>query len=83
MSRKHYRQVAALIAGEASTHRDNPVVLETLRRVMLSMADLFAQEPGTLFDRERFYAACYLSRYSPATYDDSGEYPLGHLEGEA
>lgn len=67
MSRKHYRQVAALLAGGAATHQDDPTVLETLRQVMLGMADLFAQD-NPLFDRERFYAACRITRYSPAVY---------------
>jgi len=66
MTRRHYIAFAAIIAGEvaclAPHERERR---ETLRRVMLSTADMFARDNGR-FDRDRFYAACGLDRYAEA-----------------
>lgn len=65
MTKKDYIKFAALFAGEIAMARTNePLVAETvalitLRNVILSTADIFAQD-NHQFDREKFYTACGL-----------------------
>lgn len=57
MSRKHYTEVAEILAAEIAVNRDNMSVTLAIRNVALSLADMFKRDNGN-FDRQRFYAAC-------------------------
>jgi hypothetical protein len=61
MSRKHYIEIADVIAGEAATCDDRK--RDILRLVMLSLADLCKRDNPN-FDRERFYAACTIDPHA-------------------
>lgn len=49
MSRKHYRQVAAIIRAETMD--------DAMERVTVKLADMFAAD-NHAFQRQRFYEAC-------------------------
>lgn len=62
MSRKDYRAIADVIAGEVATapttdDARRQATLRTLRNVMLSTADVMARD-NARFNRARFYTAC-------------------------
>lgn len=59
MTRKHFEKFAALFAGELSVNRDNPSAVLAIRALIMSTADIFAQD-NPRFDRERFYLAAGL-----------------------
>lgn len=59
MSRKHYQKVADILAGELAYYPSAPVH-HTVRRIALSLADMFKQD-NARFDRAKFYAACGLT----------------------
>jgi hypothetical protein len=62
MTKKHYEKFAALFAGEVSMAKtfSDPTAkvaaLEAVKSIILSTADIFAQD-NPRFDREKFYAA--------------------------
>jgi hypothetical protein len=62
MSRKHYREIAAIIAGEYACNGHDRNVERALHGVMLSLADVCKRDKSR-FDRERFYDACGIPRY--------------------
>lgn len=55
MSRKHYVEVAAILAGDLAT-ASNEGERNKVRGIALSLADMFKRD-NSRFDRERFYAA--------------------------
>jgi hypothetical protein len=61
MSRKHYVEVARLIADEVESINPatEPTRLISVENIARGMADLFAADNGR-FDRGRFYFACAL-----------------------
>ncbi len=56
MSRKHFRALAEIFAGELSVNRDNVETCRAIRCVILSTADLCKQSNSD-FNRARFYLA--------------------------
>lgn len=74
MSRKHYREVAGLIAAERALARSllsnatpggnvetyGVAVLESTRNLAMSLADMFKRDNGA-FQREKFYEAAGIS----------------------
>jgi hypothetical protein len=67
MSRRDYKAIADIVAGERAR---STTILEQRRldKLVLMLADLFASESrrdingNSLFDRDRFYAACGMER---------------------
>jgi hypothetical protein len=55
VSRKHYREIAAALAGDYADAGSDAERL-TVRSITFSLADVFAKE-NTRFDRARFYGA--------------------------
>ena len=67
MSRKHYKEIASVIAGEtapfrASPTRTNSIQYNTAANIARSVADMFKRD-NARFDRARFYTACGLEEY--------------------
>lgn len=58
MSRKHYREVADLLAGEHAI-ASTPDVVTAVENITRSVADMFKRDNGH-FDRQRFYDAARL-----------------------
>ena len=56
MSRKHYVQAAAILAGERAL-ADTDAQRRQIDNIVRSMADMFKRDNGR-FDRQRFYSAC-------------------------
>jgi hypothetical protein len=57
MTRRDYRAIAGVIAGEVALARDQSPVLDVLRNVTRSVADVCAQD-NCRFKRDTFYRAC-------------------------
>jgi len=60
MTRKDYQVFANLLAGEnamAKHNNSNASAIAVLHNLMLSIADIFAND-SPQFDRQRFYEAC-------------------------
>lgn len=55
MTKKHFTEVANMLAGELATATSYPERL-VIRNITLSLADIYKRENPN-FDRERFYAA--------------------------
>jgi hypothetical protein len=77
MSRKHYVEVAGILAAERAMAREKTkgpeaaegwAVLEATRNLTLSLADMFKRDNGG-FQREKFYDAAGVS----APYTATGE----------
>jgi len=60
MTRKHFEDIAAIIAGDLASHRNTPIAYYAIRNVALSLADQFRRE-NPRFDRVRFLKACGLT----------------------
>lgn len=57
MTRKDYVKFAALFAGEVALSKQDGIVAEgTIKSIIYSTADIFAQD-NPRFDRQKFYAA--------------------------
>ena len=55
MTRKNYREVAAILAGDLATCT-TPAERQKVRGITLSLADMFKRD-NSRFDRDRFYEA--------------------------
>lgn len=58
-AKRHYEDIAALMAREITYRPERPNRKTTLRGVVRELVDLFARD-NPRFDRERFIAACGL-----------------------
>lgn len=65
MSRRDYVAFAEVIAAEVTLakHADQPEVIAALRNLTLSLADVLKRD-NSRFDRDRFYAAAGIERYT-------------------
>lgn len=62
MIRKDYIAFRNLLAGEMAVARSNDLNAQaTVRNIILSVADVFAQN-NPRFDREKFYQACGMKK---------------------
>jgi hypothetical protein len=61
MTRKHYVEVAAILAGERAVYASKPDAVRVLDNVTHSLADVFKRD-NSRFDRQRFYDAAGLDR---------------------
>lgn len=59
MTRKQFRRIAAILAGDLATATDEPM-REKVRHIALSLSDVCC-DANPYFDRRRFYVACGLS----------------------
>jgi len=66
MTTKDYIKFAGILAGEYACAGSNNAVKLSLRCVMLSMSDVFYAD-NPCFDRDRFYEACGIPRYTRLT----------------
>lgn len=72
MSRKHYREVAAVLAGDLATCETDGE-RRKVAKIACSLSDVFKRDNGN-FDRQRFYTACGLDPWNPLHVDKADDH---------